>query len=235
MTLKIHNDQEITNIDVFLNKTKRYKRLSLVYCLKTGSLEIRSPIGVDIDYIKQFVKKQTDWIVKQITNKGKNTSTISSFADKGYIIYNGDILPFVFIESDTPHVEIKNRSLFVSCNLDDINEIIIEWLCQQLVTKAQKYCTQYARAISVKPKHINIKDVKTRWGSCSTTGVINFNWRIAMAPDFVIQYLCAHEICHLRHMSHCEHFWSLVKSIFPHMNVAELWLKSEGMKLYQFG
>ena len=91
-----------------------------------------------------------------------------------------------------------------------------------------------AEKIGCQVKNVAIKDTKSRWGSCSTLDNINYNWRIALAPEFVISYLIAHEVSHLRHQDHSKEFWQCVKSLFPRCGEGRLWLKQHGKDLYLY-
>ena len=81
------------------------------------------------------------------------------------------------------------------------------------------------------PARITIKDTTSRWGSCATDGNLAFSWRLVMAPDFVQDYVAAHEVAHLHHMNHSPAFWSLVARLTAHTSRAMIWLRREGPKL----
>jgi hypothetical protein len=71
----------------------------------------------------------------------------------------------------------------------------------------------------------------TRWGSCSSSGTINYNWRLIMAPPFVLDYVAAHEVAHLVEMNHSAAFWATVKRTLPEMDKGRAWLKAHGRAL----
>ncbi len=71
-----------------------------------------------------------------------------------------------------------------------------------------------------KAKRIAVRDQTSRWGSCSTTGVLSFSWRLILAPPFVLDYVAAHEVAHLAEMNHGAGFWALVKKIGPDFEAA---------------
>ena len=75
-------------------------------------------------------------------------------------------------------------------------------------------------------KRIIIRDQKTRWGSCSETGTISFNWRLMLAPPDVLDYVVIHELCHLTHMNHSQEFWNKVASIDPDYKKHVAYLKT---------
>ena len=72
---------------------------------------------------------------------------------------------------------------------------------------------------------VTLRKQKTRWGSCSSVGNLNFNWRLIMAPIEVIDYVVVHEICHLKEMNHSSHFWKLVEESISYHKKAKKWLK----------
>lgn len=78
---------------------------------------------------------------------------------------------------------------------------------------------------------ITIRDQKTRWGSCSATGTLSFNFRLMMAPPRVLDYVVVHELCHLTHMNHSKDFWNMVESILPDYKEHRKWLKENGHSL----
>lgn len=78
---------------------------------------------------------------------------------------------------------------------------------------------------------ITIRNQKTRWGSCSQTGTLSFNYRLMMAPPAVIDYVIVHELCHLTHMNHSKDFWNMVGSILPDYARSRQWLKEHGHEL----
>ncbi|MBB5372396.1 M48 family metallopeptidase [Acidocella aromatica] len=94
---------------------------------------------------------------------------------------------------------------------------------------------QKAQAAALKPKTVRIKDTRTRWGSCAPDGTLAFCWRLICAPDYVQDYVVAHELAHLRHMNHGQHFWALTETLTPHRDAASEWLTRNGMELLRIG
>lgn len=88
---------------------------------------------------------------------------------------------------------------------------------------------QYRRQLGETIGTVRIKNVKSRWGSCSSKRNLNFNWRLVMAPPEVLDYVVVHELCHLRQMNHSAAFWSLVEEILPDYKRRRDWLKTCGL------
>lgn len=80
-----------------------------------------------------------------------------------------------------------------------------------LITRLEFFNTEYG----FKYKSISIRDQKTRWGSCSRQGALNFNYRLALLPERLLDYVAVHELCHLQEMNHSKNFWSLVARSIP--------------------
>ncbi|MDB5572632.1 MAG: metal-dependent hydrolase [Hyphomicrobiales bacterium] len=93
----------------------------------------------------------------------------------------------------------------------------------------------YCGRLSLPARSVTIRDTTSRWGSCSSTGSLNFSWRLILAPAFVLDYLAAHEVSHLAHMNHSPKFWKVARSLSPDVDRAEAWLNANGAQLHRYG
>ena len=91
---------------------------------------------------------------------------------------------------------------------------------------------RHSATLGVKAKSITMRDTTSRWGSCSSSGALNFSWRIIMAPPEVLDYLAAHEVAHLREMNHSDRFWALVAETCPNFEAHKAWLRTHGTGLH---
>ena len=120
----------------------------------------------------------------------------------------------------------------------DYRERLPEWtkedyqkhweLARQVLQRRAEY---YARQMQVSYGRVAVKDQKTRWGSCSAKGNLNFNWRLILAPGEVLDYVVVHELAHRREMNHSVRFWNLVESVLPDYQQRKRWLKENGDRL----
>jgi hypothetical protein len=92
----------------------------------------------------------------------------------------------------------------------------------------------YAELVGVQPKRITVRDTASRWGSCSTTRSLSFSWRLILAPPFVLDYVVAHEVAHLKHMNHGPRFWSLVRELVGDVEAPQAWLSKNGPLLHRY-
>lgn len=113
-------------------------------------------------------------------------------------------------------------------------ELLEKWFRKEAALTLKEKAQEFAGLLSVEFKDIHIKDQRSRWGSCSSKGNLNFNWRIVMAPEPVCDYVVIHELCHLKHMDHSSNFWHLVQTICPEYKQYRKWLKENGAMLYVF-
>ena len=95
--------------------------------------------------------------------------------------------------------------------------------------------SHYAAALGLNFRRITVRDQSSRWGSCSTNGMLSFSWRLILAPSQVLDYLAAHEVAHLLEMNHSPRFWRLVQRICPHHQNAKAWLDVHGADLHRYG
>jgi predicted metal-dependent hydrolase len=91
-----------------------------------------------------------------------------------------------------------------------------------------------AAALGVSYARISLRDQRSRWGSCSTTGTLSFNWRLVLAPHDVLDYVVVHEICHLLEMNHGPDFWALVQRRRPGYHEAKAWLDEHGWEILAY-
>lgn len=90
----------------------------------------------------------------------------------------------------------------------------------------------YARIMGVTYGRISIREQKTRWGSCSSAGNLNFNWRLIFAPEDVLDYVVVHELAHRREMNHSKAFYAVVASVLPDYRQSQIWLRKNGVSLW---
>ena len=93
----------------------------------------------------------------------------------------------------------------------------------------------FSGRINRRPSAVIITNPRSRWGSCSSKGVLRFSWRLVLAPEPVLRYVVAHEVAHLRHMNHGPDFWALVATLYPDFERERAWLKANGGALMRFG
>jgi predicted metal-dependent hydrolase len=101
----------------------------------------------------------------------------------------------------------------------------------ELAARARRLAAQIGRAVG----RVNLRDTRSRWGSCSKEGNLSFSWRLILAPEPVLDYVVAHEVAHLAEMNHGPRFWALVESLVPGSAGSRAWLRRHRSRLLSYG
>lgn len=112
---------------------------------------------------------------------------------------------------------------------------LTEWLKAEAHEALTARSAIHAETLGVTVVSITMRSQSTRWGSCSSSGRLNYNWRLILAPPFVLDYVAAHEVAHLVHMNHSPNFWRTVARALPDMERGRAWLKAHGKVLMGYG
>ncbi len=113
--------------------------------------------------------------------------------------------------------------------------LLTDWLWQQIQEYTCEKINSFAQHIGKSVDTINIKDLNSRWGSCSSRNNISLSWRLVFAPYNVVDYVCAHEVAHLKEMNHSPRFWRIVEQLCPDHKDLRLWLRKNSTKLHSYG
>ena len=137
----------------------------------------------------------------------------------------------VWIETDSD----GERLLCVAGEAPHIDRRIGDFLRREAKRELEAASLQFATALGARLKRVSVRDQASRWGSCSTAGVLSYSWRLILAPSFVLSYLAAHEVAHLVEMNHAARFWRLVRRLCPDHERAKAWLEVHGSDLHRYG
>ena len=227
----------IVNDKVISYRLERKKRKTVsIKITDDAELIVSAPLQLSSEKITDIVRDKAKWIISKIqlmeASKNKNDSIESlkllgqNYKLNTYDTQNKSIK--VKFNSNEFQVyapsELENRGTY-------IREVLTKWYKAQASKIYKERTEYYSKMLKVHPNRITIKEQKTRWGSCSSKGNLNFNWRVIMAPIEVVDYLVLHELCHLIHMNHSKDFWNLVESILPNYKKYKEWLTVNGSSL----
>jgi predicted metal-dependent hydrolase len=124
-----------------------------------------------------------------------------------------------------------NSSLKEKKRRENIRQAFISWYREHADKKVKERVEKYKNMIGVNPNRVRVKKQKKRWGSCSSRGNLNFNWKLIMAPMEIIDYLVVHEMAHLIYPNHSRDYWELVETIIPDYKERQEWLRINGNRL----
>ena len=130
---------------------------------------------------------------------------------------------------------LENGELHVTGAIEVLPRRATDFLRAEAGRRLSGIVRTKAGMAGVTPSRVSIKDTTSRWGSCAPDRTLAFSWRLVLAPDFVQDYVAAHEVAHLRHMNHGPDFWALVAALTDHTARAMTWLRREGPRLLRVG
>ncbi len=201
-----------------------------------AGLEVVLPTGVNGLDIEGLLRERAAWILKH-TARMPSPETGRAFTAGARLPFLGRdyTLEVITRPHGRPSVVQQADRLVVRLPApaapDEVRAVLESWYRAQ----ARRYLT--ARAAELARQHgftyqrIAIKDQRTRWGSCSSRGNLNFNWRLMLAPPAAIDYVIVHELCHLHEMNHSRRFWTLVGRCCPDYRRWVKWFKLNGASL----
>lgn len=135
-----------------------------------------------------------------------------------------------WISKQMNEIKAKKKSV-ESGNVENVTLDKIKALADQALEIISTRVEDFAKIIGVTYGNITIRNQKTRWGSCSSKGNLNFNCLLMLAPPEVLDYVVVHELCHRKQMNHSKAFWSEVEKVFPDYKKSIKWLKEEGSQI----
>ena len=178
----------------------------------------------------KFVNDNMDWILQSLAKLPE----IKNFCDGDTIFLFGQSVTISHRPQEKGGVWLDGNLLCVSGKAEFLHRRIRDYIRRRAADEFYLRSKKLAEQIGCKLNGVVIKDTKSRWGSCSSLNNINYSWRIALAPDFVIDYLLAHEVSHLKHHNHSDSFWKCVANLCPEWSKGNSWLRRNGKTLYAY-
>jgi predicted metal-dependent hydrolase len=184
---------------------------------------------------KAFLDKHTEWLGERLEVSVKPVAFV-----RGAIVplrgVNHRIVPTGKVRGVVEIGEHEGElALMVPGEVEHRARRLTDWLKSEASRDLEKRSRHHANALGVSFTSISMRDQTTRWGSCSTSGKLNYNWRLILAPPFVLDYVAAHEIAHLIEMNHSQDFWDVVTRTLPSMERGREWLRIHGRELMVYG
>ena len=215
---------------VLIYRKPSIKKLVLSFSKKQKNFVVSAPYFVPFSSIVDFINNARDWFAKIELMQSQEPS-FNPVEPGQCLSILGDKFSVVFIENCQEKVVFNGTTLEVHGIRSKFQKILLKHLKTLAFEKFSYYSRMYAQILSVKYARIAIKDTKTRFGSCSSLGQLNYCWRVVMAPEQVLAYLCAHEVSHLKEMNHSKAFWLNVEKLCPNYRSLQNWLKQNGKEL----
>lgn len=214
-------------LEITLRRSDRAKRFSLRIGRAEGQVVLSLPKWAPEAEAMRFVASQEGWIRQTLAKHPPR----QGLAVGGVIPFAGQML----------RIELgKVRSVRLEPGVIRVPEVagaapgarLEAFLRLAARQRLQAACVRYAAMVGKDPCGITLRDTRSRWGSCSSAGMLMFSWRLIMAPPEVLDYVAAHEVAHLAEMNHSAAFWAVVRRLMPDFQAHRDWLRRHGADLH---
>jgi hypothetical protein len=231
--IQIAFDQSIYPVRV--RRHRQARRYTLRIHAATREVILTMPPRGSLREAKDFAQKHGGWIAARL----HRLPEAAPFADGSFVPLRGVIHRIAHRPGvrGTVWAEAGNDEplLCVAGGVPHVNRRISDYLRREAQRDLDVASRRAAECFGVAIKRITVRDPTSRWGSCSTTGVLSYSWRLILAPPFVLDYLAVHEVAHLVEMNHSPRFWRLVARHCPDAARAKAWLDAHGTDLHRYG
>jgi predicted metal-dependent hydrolase len=220
-------------MQIQIDKLIRSKRRTIALIIeRDGSFIVRAPLRAPQAAIETFIQQKEDWITRT-RKKMKSVQPIlgKQYADGEKFLFLGSSFDLKLVGFQKPLLRFDNGFTLHSAAQIKGEQVFTRWYKERALEIIAGRVRHYSQQYNFTPKQVKISSAKTRWGSCSSNGMLNFTWRLVMAPLDVIDYVVVHELAHLRVKNHSSKFWKEVEAVYPEYKKQRKWLRDNGEKL----
>ncbi|MGG1631155.1 M48 family metallopeptidase [Rossellomorea sp. NRS-1567] len=210
-----------------------------IYLDGYGHIEVHAPKGTPDESVIRLLEDKWDVILEKSKEmEDRLNGPQEKVYDHGEpFLYLGDSFPIQVLQNQEitqDHVTFDGKTLHIKVKeLEDerIQQALKRFYYKECKSLVEKSIAVHQRHFKTKPRSIRITDSQTTWGTCDGRRQLTFNWKLAMAPQNVIDYVVVHEMSHMVHLNHDRSFWRLVGKIVPDYKEKEQWLALSSWKM----
>ena len=224
------------DLEVQIERTNRKRTISLQ--VKDNKLIVKAPTTASRQSLDDLIQRKQSWIKKRaILNVEERKLRNRKFIDNEKFYFKGNEYRLSLIFGGKEEVKISEGFLIVTCKDDramgskDVKTFIEDWYVRESTKILNTRTYEFAKKMKVEPSAITVKNYVSKWGSCTASNKISYNWRIIMAPDCIVDYLIIHELCHIIEHNHSKNFWYQVGKYCEDFKKKRKWLRENGHKL----
>lgn len=220
---------------VLVERTSRRKTASIK--VDEGEVIIVVPKLLERDKIDKLLASKHQWIVEKIAQyQTASPATVREYVSGESLPYLGRNYRLKVLKGDLAPTKLLNGRITVtvpdpSTQTHYIRRALTNWYKRHADKKIREKVRRYESLVGVETGVVRTKEFKSRWGSCTPYGDLEFNWVIVMAPNRVVDYVVVHELCHLIHHDHSPQFWKEVERVMPDYKEHKEWLRGNAQNL----
>ena len=212
-------------------RNRRARRVSLRIDPCGGGVVVTLPIRAGRGAGVALLMNHADWVADRLAALPEALP----FTDGAMVPIGGVLHRIRHVPEALGGAWLQDGELHVAGAPEFLRRRVLDFLRGEARRQLSALVVVKSAMLGLTARRIAVKDTRSRWGSCAADGSLAFSWRLVMTPEFVQDYVAAHEVAHLRHMNHGKRFWKLVDRLTPHAAVAIPWLRAEGFRLLRVG
>jgi hypothetical protein len=190
------------------------RRRSIGLRIDGQGLTVSMPHQTSERWLNEVLQDRADWVVEKLDGLQARKLPEQQWRDGESVPYLGELLTLRVVSSAVP-VHQCGAELLVYGNEVRVEKLVTFWYRRQATMLFAERVRHYAPMLNVSPASIKLSGAKTRWGSCTSRGVVRLNLQLIKLPQYLIDYVVVHELAHLREMNHSAAFWRVVASACP--------------------
>lgn len=216
------------------------RRFTLRVRAATLDAVLTMPAGGSLRAARAFAERHAEWIGQRLDHLPRRIPLLAGSA----IPLRGEEIAIVSRPSLRAAAWLDTRPLpeggaetvlCVTGNPEQQRRRVLDFLRREARRDLEAAVARHSVKVGRSAKSLTLRDTRSRWGSCTAQGALNFSWRLIMAPVYVLDYLAAHEVAHLVHLNHSAAYWAVAEQLAPDLAKAEAWLKAHGASLHWYG
>jgi len=213
---------------------KYSKRNTLgLYITKNAAIEVRVPNGTPPKIVADFVNQHQHWISTHHGAVARQVAERENFELRfgTKLLFLGHEFPLMPVDKATVGFDGQHFYAYAQMSAEELKTSLVGIYRTMAKKVLRAMAEDLAKHMGLKPKAVKINGARTRWGSCSSAGNLNFSWYLVMAEEATIRYVVVHELAHLIEMNHSPNFWRIVEQVLPNYKVEREKLKILQKKL----
>ncbi len=198
-----------------------------------GYLVVVVPAGYSLQRLPSLLEMKAAWVLHHLDRVAAQEASSPQHVPD-FLTLSGSVYAVVIVHllASPPSVSRCSHTLQVVAPDDTAAKTVLaQWLRAEAVTVISQCVAHWAGTMGLSYGRVTIRDQRTRWGSCSAAGNLNFNWRLLLAPPEVREYVVIHELAHRTHFNHSAPFWEVVAHYCPDYARHRAWLRTDGLLL----
>ena len=198
-------------------------------------VKVSVPMTLSDNRIRDLVIKRTSWIKSKLKEQSNRPiSAPSEYISGETVTYLGKNYRLKVLIGDQPSIKLRRGYVEATVSKLDtdpkntIRSLLQNWYRSHAQKRLGEKTLRLAKVVGVNPSSVTVKNYKSRWGSCSSSGDVTYNWRIIISPHHIVDYIVVHELCHLLEHNHGPKYWKHVQRVVPNYKECREWLKVNG-------